>query len=195
MAEIRENEADDIVDDIYDIYVYEKLRAAEIQKLEGMYEKVVSLNDSLWFSEACLYYTHLGKSLPQVFPEFFIDKGYLFVIEYLPILVYFLVAVFLSNIILSVSYTLVVQKPETEKTSGYECGFETYEDARHKFNVRFYLLAILFILFDIETMFLIPWCVTLSLVNYIGYLVMMEFILELLLGFLYVWYVGGLDWE
>ena len=127
--------------------------------------------------------------------EFFINSGSLLITEYLSVLVYFLIATLLSCVILGVSYVLVVQKPETEKTSRYECGFESYEDARQKFNVRFYLLAILFILFDIEAMFLIPWCVSLSLINYIGYLIMMEFILELFLGFLYVWYIGGLDWE
>jgi NADH:ubiquinone oxidoreductase subunit 3 (subunit A) len=118
----------------------------------------------------------------------------LYLNEYLSIFIYFMVTILLSYVILSFSYILAVQKPETEKMSVYECGFEPYEDARQKFDVHFYLLAILFILFDIEAMFLIPWCVSLPFINYVGYLIMMEFILELCLGFLYIWYLGGLDW-
>jgi NADH:ubiquinone oxidoreductase subunit 3 (subunit A) len=118
----------------------------------------------------------------------------LYLNEYLSIFIYFIITILLSYVILSFSYILAVQKPETEKMSVYECGFEPYEDARQKFDVHFYLIAILFILFDIEAMFLIPWCVSLPFINYVGYLIMMEFILELCLGFLYVWYLGGLDW-
>lgn len=80
----------------------------------------------------------------------------LFYNEYSVILIFLAVAVILSVIILFFSYVLAVQKPETEKLSTYECGFEPYEDARHTFDVKFYLIAILFIVFDIETMFLIP---------------------------------------
>ena len=130
----------------------------------------------------------------EIFDEDFVSSGSLYSNEYLPILIYFIVTILLSYVILSFSYILAVQKPETEKMSVYECGFEPYEDARQKFDVHFYLLAILFILFDIEAMFLIPWCVSLPFINYVGYLIMMEFILELCLGFLYIWYLGGLDW-
>jgi NADH:ubiquinone oxidoreductase subunit 3 (subunit A) len=101
----------------------------------------------------------------------------------------------LSVIILAFSYLLVVQNPETEKMSAYECGFEPYEDARHKFDVKFYLVAMLFIVFDIETMYLIPWSVTISKLNLLGFWAMMDFIIELGIGFIYVWYIGGLDWD
>ena len=87
---------------------------------------------------------------------FFSLETSLFKIEYLPIFIYIIVAVLLSVIIVSFSYFLSIQNPETEKFSTYECGFEPYEDARHTFDVKFYLVAILFIVFDIETMFLIP---------------------------------------
>jgi NADH:ubiquinone oxidoreductase subunit 3 (subunit A) len=80
----------------------------------------------------------------------------LFYNEYLVILIFISIAVLLSIIIIFFSYVFVVQNPETEKLSSYECGFEPYEDARHTFDVKFYLVAILFIVFDIETMFLIP---------------------------------------
>ena len=82
--------------------------------------------------------------------------------EFLPILVFLTIAVLLSFILIGLSYLLAVQNPETEKLSTYECGFEPYEDARNIFDVKFYLVAILFIVFDIETMFLLPWSVSLS---------------------------------
>jgi len=115
--------------------------------------------------------------------------------EYFTILIYLLFAILLSFVILGFSYLFVVQNPETEKMSAYECGFEPYEDARQKFDVKFYIVAMLFIIFDIETMYLIPWCVSLPYINSVGYFVMMEFILELCVGFLYVWYIGGLEWD
>jgi len=87
---------------------------------------------------------------------FFYSNNSLFYNEYTVILIFLFVAVLLSVIIVLFSYILAVQKPETEKLSTYECGFEPYEDARHTFDVQFYLIAILFIVFDIETMFLIP---------------------------------------
>ena len=115
--------------------------------------------------------------------------------EYLSILIYLIIAILLSVIIITFSYLLVVQNPETEKMSAYECGFEPYEDARHKFDVKFYLVAMLFILFDIETMYLIPWSITVSKLNLIGFWSMIDFIIELGVGFVYVWYIGGLDWD
>jgi NADH:ubiquinone oxidoreductase subunit 3 (subunit A) len=130
------------------------------------------------------------------FSNFFLsDSTSLLKTEYLSILIYLVVAVVLSVIILAFSYLLVVQNPETEKMSAYECGFEPYEDARHKFDVKFYLVAMLFIVFDIETMYLIPWSVTISKLNLLGFWAMMDFIIELGIGFIYVWYIGGLDWD
>ena len=115
--------------------------------------------------------------------------------EYMPLLVYLLVAILLSVVIVLFSYLLSVQNPETEKVSAYECGFEPYEDARHKFDVKFYTVAILFIVFDIETMFLLPWSVSLSKMNILGFWAMIDFMIELAIGFVYVWYIGGLDWD
>ena len=119
----------------------------------------------------------------------------LFKNEYLTILIYLVIAVLLSIIIAGLSYILAIQNPETEKLSTYECGFEPYEDARHIFDVKFYLVAILFIVFDIETMFLLPWVVSLSQLNVLGFWSMIDFIIELGVGFVYVWYVGALDWN
>jgi NADH-quinone oxidoreductase subunit A len=130
------------------------------------------------------------------FSEFFFYYNYsLLKNEYLSILVYLIVAILLSFVIIIFSYLLVVQNPEVEKMSVYECGFEPYEDARHKFDVNFYLIAMLFIVFDIETMFLIPWSITVSKLNLLGFWSMIDFIIELGVGFIYVWYIGGLDWD
>jgi NADH-quinone oxidoreductase subunit A len=115
--------------------------------------------------------------------------------EYMGILVYILFATFLGILIVSLSYFLVTQSPETEKLSTYECGFEPYEDSRNKSNIRFYIVAILFILFDIEIIFLLPWCVSISQLNLLGFWSMIEFLVELGIGFLYVWSVGAIEWD
>ena len=114
--------------------------------------------------------------------------------EYLGILVYICFALFLALLIVVLSYFLVTQSPETEKLSTYECGFEPYEDTRNKFSIRFYIVAILFILFDIEIIFLLPWCVSISQLNLLGFWSMVEFLVELGIGFLYVWAVGAIEW-
>lgn len=126
---------------------------------------------------------------------FFNIEESLFKIEYLPIFIYLIIAIILSVIIVTLSYLLVIQNPETEKLSTYECGFEPYEDARHKFDVKFYLVAILFIVFDIETMFLLPWSISLSQLNLLGFWSMIDFVIELGIGFIYVWYIGALEWD
>ena len=116
-------------------------------------------------------------------------------IEYFFILVYVMIAVILSIVIVTFSYFLAIQNPETEKLSTYECGFEPYEDARHKFDVKFYLVAILFIVFDIETMFLLPWSISISQLNLLGFWSMIDFLIELTAGFIYIWYIGALEWN
>jgi NADH:ubiquinone oxidoreductase subunit 3 (subunit A) len=118
----------------------------------------------------------------------------LFKEEYLGVLVYLIIAVLLALIIAILSYSLTSQKPESEKLSAYECGFEPYEDTRNKFDVKFCLVAILFILFDIEIVFLLPWSITLSQLNLLGFWSMIDFLLELGIGFIYVWKMQALDW-
>ena len=142
------------------------------------------------------------EELLSTFPYFIIENytfnnstASLLKNEYFPIFVYFFVAILLSIIIVSASYLLVLQNPETEKLSPYECGFEPYQDARNKFDVKFYLIAMLFIIFDIETMFMIPWSLSVSKLNLLGFWSMVDFIIELGLGFFYVWWVGALDWD
>lgn len=115
--------------------------------------------------------------------------------EYVVILIFLLFSIVLSFIIVILSYLLAIQNPETEKLSPYECGFEPYEDARNTFEVKFYLIAILFIIFDVETMFLLPWTVSLSQLSVLGFWSMIDFIIELAIGFIYVWYIGALEWN
>nr|YP_008519336.1 NADH dehydrogenase subunit 3 [Nannochloropsis granulata]YP_008519407.1 NADH dehydrogenase subunit 3 [Nannochloropsis limnetica]YP_008519442.1 NADH dehydrogenase subunit 3 [Nannochloropsis oculata]AGI48915.1 NADH dehydrogenase subunit 3 [Nannochloropsis granulata]AGI48986.1 NADH dehydrogenase subunit 3 [Nannochloropsis limnetica]AGI49021.1 NADH dehydrogenase subunit 3 [Nannochloropsis oculata]AHX24991.1 NADH dehydrogenase subunit 3 [Nannochloropsis oculata]QRG32485.1 NADH dehydrogenase sub len=119
----------------------------------------------------------------------------LFYEEYFPIWVALFVSIFLSIIIFALSYILAIQNPDTEKLSSYECGFDPYEDARNTFDVRFYLVAILFIIFDLEAVFFFPWAVSLSHLTSWGFWTMVDFIIELALGFLYAWKIGALEWE
>jgi len=115
--------------------------------------------------------------------------------EYLSIFVYLCFATFLGLLIISLSYFLVTQSPETEKLSTYECGFDPYGDTREQFNIRFYIIAILFVLFDIEIIFLLPWCLSLSQLDLLGFWSMVEFLAELGIGFIYVWCVGAIEWS
>lgn len=113
----------------------------------------------------------------------------------LPILVLLGFAIFLSFFIIFLSYSFSSSTPDVEKVSAYECGFDPYEDARNVFDVRFYLVAILFIIFDLEAVYFFPWCVSLSFLNTEGLWGMMDFIIELLIGFIYAWEAGALNWE
>jgi NADH-quinone oxidoreductase subunit A len=104
-------------------------------------------------------------------------------------------SIFLASIILFLSIRLSTYNPDTEKLSAYECGFDPYEDARNVFDVRFYLVAILFIIFDLEAVYFFPWCISVSFLNAEGFWGMIDFTIELLAGFIYAWEVGALDWE
>jgi NADH-quinone oxidoreductase subunit A len=125
---------------------------------------------------------------------YYIDNS-LFKNEYFPIFFILLISFILSCIIIGLSFFFVMQKPDIEKLSTYECGFEPYNDSRHKFDIKFYLLAIIFIVFDIETAFLLPWSVSLSKLNILGFWSMIDFIFELNFVYLYIWSIGALDWD
>lgn len=118
----------------------------------------------------------------------------LFYIESLKIGILLLFTIFLASVIIFLSYSFSTSNPDSEKVSAYECGFDPYEDARNVFDVRFYLVAILFIIFDLEAIFFFPWCVSLSFLNLDGFYGMIDFIVELLVGYYYAWKVGALDW-
>jgi NADH-quinone oxidoreductase subunit A len=115
--------------------------------------------------------------------------------EYFILLLYLILATLITALIIGASYFLVRQNPESEKLSAYECGFEPYEDARHTSDVRFCVIAILFIIFDIEVMFLIPWCISLAKLDLLSFWSMIDFLFELCVGFFYVWYAKALDWD
>ena len=116
-------------------------------------------------------------------------------IEYLPIFIFLGIAVGIAIAALGASYILARQKPDREKVSAYECGFEAFDDARSQFDVRFYLVAILFIIFDLEIAFLFPWAVTLGEIGMFGFWSMMVFLGVLTIGFIYEWKKGALEWE
>ena len=115
--------------------------------------------------------------------------------EYLPILIFLVIAVGLTVVMLSASLILAKQKPDSEKLSPYECGFEAFDDARRQFDVRFYLVSILFIIFDLEVAFLFPCAVTLGKIGVFGFWSMMIFLGVLTIGFIYEWKKGALEWE
>ena len=114
---------------------------------------------------------------------------------YLPILIFLLVGIGLGATLLLVGYALAPRRPDSEKQSPYECGFEAFEDARMRFDVRYYLVAILFIIFDLEIAFFFPWAVALRDIGMVGFWAMMLFLLVLVAGFLYEWRKGALEWE
>ena len=115
--------------------------------------------------------------------------------QYAGLFIYFIICCILAFIFFGLSYVVAAQNGDTEKLSAYECGFDPYEDARHTFDVRFYLVAILFIIFDIEAMFLFPWSVSLHNLDTLGFWTMVDFIVELGVGFVYAWKIGALEWE
>jgi NADH-quinone oxidoreductase subunit A len=115
--------------------------------------------------------------------------------EYLPILVFLVIAVGLSLVIVAASYLAARQRPDSEKLSPYECGFAPFDDARSKFDVRYYLVAILFIIFDLEVAFLFPWAVSLGAIGMFGFWSMLVFLAVLTVGFIYEWKKGALEWE
>jgi NADH-quinone oxidoreductase subunit A len=115
--------------------------------------------------------------------------------NYLPILVFIVIAGVIAVAMVGGSLLAARQKPYAEKLSAYECGFEAFDDARRRFDVRFYLVAILFIIFDLEVAFLFPWAVSLSDIGLFGFLSMVGFLAVLTVGFIYEWRKGALDWE
>jgi NADH-quinone oxidoreductase subunit A len=115
--------------------------------------------------------------------------------EYFPILLFLLVGLGVGVVPMVLGRLLGPHNPDPEKLSPYECGFEAFEDARMKFDVRYYLVAILFILFDLEIAFLFPWAVALKDIGLFGFVSMMIFLAILVVGFVYEWMTGALDWE
>ena len=120
---------------------------------------------------------------------------YNFLSEYLSILIFLIIALFLSIGFIVANYLASPSNPDPEKLSAYEFGFEPFDDSRMEFYVRFYLVAILFIIFDLEIAFLFPWAVSLKNIGALGFYSMMFFLFILTIGFIYEWKNGALDWE
>ena len=115
--------------------------------------------------------------------------------EYLPILVFIVIALALAGAMILASVIVAPQRPDPQKDSAYECGFEAFDDARARFDVRYYLVAILFIIFDLEVAFLFPWAATFGDAGLLGFWSMMVFLGVLTVGFAYEWRKGALEWE
>jgi len=118
-----------------------------------------------------------------------------FLKDYLSIILFLIVALGLSGTFIVLNFFLSPKNPDPEKLSAYECGFEPFEDSRMEFDVRFYLVAILFIIFDLEIAFLFPWAISLGNIGLLGFCSMMIFLFILTVGFIYEWKKGALDWE
>jgi NADH-quinone oxidoreductase subunit A len=115
--------------------------------------------------------------------------------DYLPLVIFIGIAFAISTILLLVPFVTAVRKPDPEKVSAYECGFDAFDDARMKFDVRFYLVSLLFIIFDLEVAFLFPWAVAFDEVGALGFWSMIVFLAILTIGFIYEWRKGALEWD
>ena len=118
-----------------------------------------------------------------------------FLKDYLSIIIFIFIALALSIGFIVINYLFSPKKPDPEKLSAYECGFEAFSDSRMEFDVRFYLVAILFIIFDLEIAFLFPWAISLGKIGIFGFWSMMAFLAVLTIGFIYEWKKGALEWE
>tara|TARA_Y100000590_G_scaffold430614_1_gene544417 strand:- start:4006 stop:4374 length:369 start_codon:yes stop_codon:yes gene_type:complete len=118
-----------------------------------------------------------------------------FLKDYFSIILFLIISLGLSCAFIAINYLLSPKKPDPEKLSAYECGFDAFEDSRMEFDVRFYLVAILFIIFDLEIAFLFPWAISLGKIGIFGFISMMIFLFILTIGFIYEWKKGALDWE
>jgi NADH-quinone oxidoreductase subunit A len=127
---------------------------------------------------------------------FFAPKGKPLMLEnYLPILIFIAIGISVGVVPIALGFVLGPQRPDSEKLSPYECGFEAFEDSRMQFDVRYYLVAILFIIFDLEIAFLFPWAVILKEIGLFGFMAMAIFLGILVIGFIYEWKKGALEWE
>jgi NADH-quinone oxidoreductase subunit A len=116
-------------------------------------------------------------------------------LAYIPLIVFVAIAALIGLVLLAAAFLLAYKQPDPEKLSAYECGFNAFDDARMKFDVRFYLVAILFIIFDLEVTFLFPWATTLGHLGAYGFWSMMVFLAVLTVGFIYEWKRGALEWD
>ena len=121
--------------------------------------------------------------------------GNVMLLEYLPIFIFLVFALIFAGIMLGIGFTFGPHNPDAEKNSPYECGFEAFEDSRMKFDIRYYLVAILFIIFDLEIAFLFPWAIVIHDIGIYGLISMAIFLFILIVGFIYEWKKGALEWD
>ena len=121
--------------------------------------------------------------------------GNVMLLEYLPIFIFLVFALIFAGIMLGIGFTFGPHNPDAKKNSPYECGFEAFEDSRMKFDIRYYLVAILFIIFDLEIAFLFPWAIVIHDVGIYGLISMAIFLFILIIGFIYEWKKGALEWD
>ena len=127
--------------------------------------------------------------------RYWLTMIYNFLTDYLSIIIFLFIALFLSIGFVLINFIAAPNNPDPEKLSAYECGFDAFDDSRMEFDVRFYLVAILFIIFDLEIAFLFPWAITLGKIGVFGFWSMMLFLSVLTIGFIYEWKKGALEWE
>ena len=116
-------------------------------------------------------------------------------LNYFIIFIFLIFSLLISILIFSLSFLLIKQKDDLEKLTAYECGFNPYDDARKVFDIKFYLISILFIIFDLEAVYIFPWVLTLSSNYSLGFWTMIEFLIELIIGFIYIWLSNALEWD
>ncbi len=137
----------------------------------------------------------IGRGFESRFFRFYNFFIKLMLLNYSKIFIFLLFSLFLSILIFNLSFLLIKQKDDLEKLTAYECGFNPYDDARKVFDVKFYLVAILFIIFDLEAVFVFPWVLTLDSNFSLGFWTMIEFLVELIIGFIYIWCSDALEWS
>ncbi|MDF2698956.1 MAG: nad3 [Haloplasmataceae bacterium] len=134
----------------------------------------------------------LNENINSFYP---MGNTYYYYNEYSNFFFYFFVLLGVSFLILALCYIITIKNPYNEKNSGYECGFDPFSDAREPFYVKFYLISILFIIFDVEVVFFFPWAISFKQLFFFGYYIMYIFIIILIIGFVYEWKKGSLDWD
>jgi len=169
-------------------YIYNLIKLLFLKQNENLAEEV-----SL-FHIFPNYISFFSYEAPRTFYDEMILRVY-FSVAHFNLIFFVLFALALSFLMIGLSYLLAEQKPDLEKNSGYECGFDPFSDARDPFHIRFYLLSILFIIFDIEIVFFFPWAVSLSLMGLLGFYTMSLFVIILAIGFVYEWKKNALEWD
>jgi NADH-quinone oxidoreductase subunit A len=185
----------DNLESFFDTYHHYNNNQDTLEDIVAIYYRIMNNEDTLE-SVVETYYNAMDNFKIVNFNNWYsLSYESLFKKEYLGILVFLSIATLISVVIIMLSYLLSANNPETEKLSTYECGFEPYEDARHTVSIKFCIIAVLFIIFDIEIIYLIPWSVSLSVLPTLGFWSMIEFILELGIGIFYVWIVKSIEWD